>query len=90
MMCVIRVRLIHREVMRGAWMRVVRASTWRQGGWDVMRVGRIQPLRAMMLHGMTLNHLAMVHRRMKRRCLTDLAWLSTVYGSTAILYQGIS
>ena len=55
-----------------------------------MRVGRIKPRRAMMLHGMTLNHLAVVHRRMKRGCLTDLAWLSIANGSTAILYLGIS
>ena len=40
MMCVIRIRLIHREVMWGAWMRVVGCSTWRQGGLDVMRVRR--------------------------------------------------
>lgn len=42
-MCVIGIRLIHREVMWGAWMRVVGASTWRQRGLDVMRVRRIEP-----------------------------------------------
>ena len=89
-MCVIGIRLIHWEVMRGAWMRVVGASTWWQGGLDVMRVRRIEPRWTMMLHGVTLDHLSMVHR-MKRRTLHVLAWLSAaVNGSTTILYLGIS
>ena len=42
-----------------------------------------------MLHGVTRNHLSMVNG-MKRGTLPVLAWLSTVNGSTAILYLGIS
>lgn len=42
-----------------------------------------------MLHGVTLNHLRMVHG-MKRGTLPVLAWLSSVNGSTTILYLGIS
>jgi hypothetical protein len=54
-----------------------------------MRVRRIQPRRTMMLHGMTLNHLTVVHG-MKRRCLSILSRLSADNGSAAILYLVIS